>query len=147
MEWQNASATTLASTTPLAASRVQVKPSSVRTVVAPSRRLQKARMRLAENGPELNIEPTGAHFYMSGLGYTHPTWGHGRDHGEFETAYDVIDAADVDDSAPGQIHIQALARATLTDNGKTHSGVGVLEQFLIGPHAPSGFTGMLDGAP
>lgn len=112
-----------------------------------SRRLQKTRVRLAENGPELTIEPTGAHFYMSGLGYTHPTWGHGRDHGEFETAYDVIDTTALDDSAPGQIHIQALARATLTEGGKSYSGAGVLEQFLIGPHAPSGFTSMLDSAP
>ncbi len=94
----------------------------------------------------LRVEPTGAHFYMSGLGYTHPTWGHGRDHGEFETAYDVIDTTSIDDAAPGQLHIQALARATLTDNGE-HQGAGVLEQFLIGPHAPSGFKSMLDGAP
>jgi hypothetical protein len=84
---------------------------------------------------------------MSGLGYTHPTWGHGRDHGAFETAYDVIDVGAIDDNAPGQLHIQALARATLEDGGKAYEGAGVLEQFLIGPHAPSGFTSMLDGAP
>ena len=56
---------------------------------AGSRRLQRADIAL---GPDasLRIEPTGQHFYMSGLGYTHPTWGHGRDHGEFETAYDVV---------------------------------------------------------
>ena len=84
---------------------------------------------------------------MSGLGYTHPTWGHGRDHGDFETAYDVIDASTVEDGAPGQLHIQALARATLRTNGAEHKGAGVLEQFLIGPHAPSGFKSVLDGAP
>lgn len=112
-----------------------------------SRRVQTAEVLLAPDGPALRIEPTGAHFYMSGLGYTHPTWGHGRDHGALETAYDVIDAATVDDNAPGQLHIQALARATLIDGGKAHAGAGVLEQFLIGPHAPSGFTSFLDGAP
>jgi hypothetical protein len=84
---------------------------------------------------------------MSGLGYMHPTWGHGRDHGEFETACDVIDTTTVDDAAPGQLHIQALARATLRDGGGEVSGAGVLEQLLIGPHAPSGFTSMLDPAP
>ncbi len=113
-----------------------------------SRRLKEVRVRFAdERGPSLNITPTGAHFYMSGLGYTHPTWGHGRDHGEFETAYDVIDTSSVDDNAPGQLHIQALARATLEDGGKSYEGAGVLEQFLIGPHAPSGFKSVLDGAP
>lgn len=110
-----------------------------------SRRLERANIALGD-GASLNIEPTGQHFYMSGLGYTHPTWGHGRDHGDFETACDVIDAT-IDDSAPGQLHIQALARATLRTGGAEHKGAGVLEQFLIGPHAPSGFKSVLDGAP
>lgn len=111
-----------------------------------SRRLVSADIALSE-AVRLRIEPTGAHFYMSGLGYTHPTWGHGSDHGALETAYDVIDATNVDDNAPGQLHIQALARATLEDHNETRDGVGVLEQFLIGPHAPSGFKSTLDGAP
>jgi hypothetical protein len=25
-------------------------------------------------------------------------------------------------------------------------GIGVLEQLIVGPHAPSAFTGLLDGA-
>ena len=29
-------------------------------------------------------------FYMSGLGYMHPDWGHGLDHGGLEVAHDVI---------------------------------------------------------
>lgn len=99
------------------------------------------------DGPSMRIEPTGAHFYMSGLGYMHPVWGHGRDHGELEIAYDVIDTTSIDDNAPGQLHIQALARATLHDSGQTLEGVGVLEQLLVGPHAPSGFTSILDSAP
>ena len=45
------------------------------------------------------------------------------------------------------MHIQALARATLVDHGKRIAGAGVLEQLLIGPHAPSGFKSMLDPAP
>ena len=111
-----------------------------------TRRIAAADIALGDN-TKLSIESTGVHFYMSGLGYMHPTWGHGRDHGEFETAYDVIDTASIDDAAPGQMHIQALARATLTDHGKRITGAGVLEQLLIGPHAPSGFTSMLDPAP
>lgn len=111
-----------------------------------SRRLERANIALGD-GASLSIEPTGQHFYMSGLGYTHPTWGHGRDHGAFETAYDVIDVSTIDDTTPGQLHIQALARATLRTGGAEHKGAGVLEQFLIGPHAPSGFKSVLDGAP
>jgi hypothetical protein len=111
-----------------------------------TRRIRAADITLGES-TTLLIEPTGANFYMSGLGYMHPTWGHGRDHGALETAHDVIDATSIDDNAPGQMHIQALARATLTDHGKTYAGAGVLEQLLIGPHAPSGFTSMLDPAP
>jgi hypothetical protein len=99
------------------------------------------------DGPSMRIVPTGANFYMSGLGYMHPVWGHGRDHGELEVACDVIDTTSIDDNAPGQLHIQALARATLQDRGQTLQGFGVLEQLLVGPHAPSGFTSMLDPAP
>ena len=113
-----------------------------------TRRLISADVSFAgADGPTMRIEPTGAHFYMSGLGYMHPVWGHGRDHGDLDIAYDVIDTTSVDDNAPGQLHIQALARATLHDRGKTLQGVGVLEQLLVGPHAPSGFTSMLDPAP
>ncbi|ANP47607.1 hypothetical protein [Candidatus Viadribacter manganicus] len=110
-----------------------------------TRRLQRANITLS-NDAALSIEPAGPKFYMSGLGYTHPTWGHGRDHGDLETAYDAIDLATIDDAAPGQLHIQALARATLHTASGEHRGHGVLEQFLIGPHAPSGFKSMLDGA-
>ena len=111
-----------------------------------TRRIVSADVSFAD-GASMRIEPTGANFYMSGLGYMHPAWGHGRDHGELEVAYDVIDMANIDDNAPGQLHIQALARATLQDGDQTLQGAGVLEQLLIGPHAPSGLTSMLDPAP
>ncbi len=111
-----------------------------------ARRLSEARVTL-DAARTLAIKPTGAHFCMSGLGYTHPTWGHGRDHGDLEVAHDVIDTTSLVDNAPGQMHIQALARATLSDSDQHFEGVGVLEQFIIGPHAPSGFKSMLDGAP
>jgi hypothetical protein len=110
-----------------------------------TRRLQSAEVALSPGGPVLKIAPTGANFYMNGLGYTHPTWGHGRDHGELEIAADTL--ADVDDALPGNLHIQALARATLSDHGANFDGFGVLEQFIMGPHAPSGFRSVLDTAP
>jgi hypothetical protein len=84
---------------------------------------------------------------MSGLGYTHPKWGHGRDHGEGEVAYDELLLADLNDAAPEHLHVQALARAVLTENGPERQGFGVLEQLLVGPHAPSRLTALFDGAP
>lgn len=115
--------------------------------VSGTRRLARATARLAENGPSLHIQPMGKTFYMSGLGYTHPVWGHGRDHGELETAYDALDIATLNDNAPEHMHIQAISRATLDDGRTKCEGVGVLEQLLIGAHAPSGFKSLLDPAP
>lgn len=112
-----------------------------------SRRVGEARVIMSAGSDlTLTIRPTGAKFYMSGLGYTHPVWGHGRDHGVLKVACDDIDVGAIDDMAIGQIHIQALATAVLEGNGMRQQGQGVLEQLLIGPHAPSGLTGVLDGA-
>ena len=45
------------------------------------------------------------------------------------------------------LHVQAFSRAVLTGpNGFERSGYGVLEQLIIGPHKPSGFTALIDGA-
>ena len=83
-------------------------------------------------------------FYMHGIGYTHPTWGHGMWVGESESAYDAFSLAEVDDAAPQNLHVQTLVRAERDDGAQ---GMGILEQLVIGPHAPSGFTGLLDPAP
>ena len=39
------------------------------------------------------------------------------------------------------IHVQALCRA----RWGTRTGWGVVEQLAIGPHAPSGLRGLVDG--
>jgi hypothetical protein len=86
-------------------------------------------------------------FYMSGLGYTHPVWGHGRYHGELEVAYDAFDTAGVNESEFHFLHVQAFSQAHLTGpDGLERKGCGVLEQLIIGPHKPSGFASLLDGA-
>ena len=109
-----------------------------------TRRLDSLEVMFSPSGPNFQITPSGANFYMNGLGYTHPTWGHGRDHGDLETAYDILENAD--DAIPGNLHIQALARAQLAIDGRKLEGFGVLEQFIIGPHEPSGFRSVLDAA-
>ena len=40
------------------------------------------------------------------------------------------------------LHVQGLMKATSGDN----EGIGVLEQIIVGPWAPGGFTQMLDPA-
>ena len=83
---------------------------------------------------------TGEHFYMSGLGYFHPNWGHGRDQGQLLVEYDVIDSNGVDESDPLWWHIQALSTAELELSGKTYQGVGLVEQMFIGAHEPTGMS-------
>jgi len=82
-------------------------------------------------------------FQMLGLGYLHPEWGHGLWKGEEAVGAESWAVADLDPLAPQHLHVQQLVRARLGDR----VGVGVLEQLVIGPHAPSGFTDLLDGAP
>ncbi|MFO7963420.1 MAG: hypothetical protein R6U50_05815 [Desulfobacterales bacterium] len=82
------------------------------------------------------------HFYMSGIGYGHPEWGHGMNKGELATAYDFLELSAVDESDPINLHIQAVSEFQMGEK----TGRGVLEQLIIGPHAPSGFKDILDMA-
>ena len=81
-------------------------------------------------------------FVMSGVGYRHPVWGHGRWVGDDVSTRDEIVFADVDPLDPLMIHVQALSRARWGDR----EGVGVVEQLIVGPHEPTGLTGVIDGA-
>ena len=91
---------------------------------------------------KLTLEPL-FHFYMSGIGYTHPEWGHGMNKGPLAVGYDTIDLATVDEANPLYLHIQAISRVTMGEK----VGMGALEQLIIGPHAPSGFKDLMDMAP
>ena len=44
--------------------------------------------------------------------------------------------------SPDNIHVQQVMKAS----DGTRTGIGALEQIVIGPYAPAGFTGLLDGA-
>jgi hypothetical protein len=117
---------------------------------AGSRRVREARGELAAD-TSIRLSPVNGggsnargHFYMSGLGYTHPTWGHGMDHGELEVAHDSIDLTTINDNDPSYMHIQAIADAVLVHEGQEIRGRGVVEQLFIGPHAPSGLNGLFD---
>jgi hypothetical protein len=118
---------------------------SALTFAPGTRHAQRARIELRKDAETATIdfEPHW-HFYMRGLGYGHPDWGHGTYHGDLDVGFDSFALADMAPADPGSLHIQAFGSATLEDASGTQSGVGVLEQLIIGPHAPSGFTDILD---
>lgn len=93
----------------------------------------------------ITLEPL-LHFQMSGIGYGHRTWGHGRWVDELAVTGESWAVSEIDPMHPGNIHIQSLVRATLENGSGTHLGIGVLEQLVIGPHEPSGFREALDPA-
>jgi hypothetical protein len=80
-------------------------------------------------------------FRMRGIGYNHPSFSHGSNHGPLEVGGESIPLADFQPLDPSSVHIQSLCRVTFG----SRSGVGVLEQLAFGPHRPSGFTGLFDG--
>lgn len=89
----------------------------------------------------LALEPI-LHFQMLGIGYLHPEWGHGMWKGPEAVGGESWSLADCAPLDPRHLHVQTLCRARLG----AREGVGVLEQLVIGPHAPSGFTSLFDGA-
>ena len=90
---------------------------------------------------EVSYEPFLT-FQMSGIGYRHPVWNHGCWVGDDESTRDEIVLAEVNPLDPLMLHVQALARATWGER----TGIGVVEQLVIGPHEPTGLTGIIDGA-
>lgn len=95
----------------------------------------------AKSGEEHRIELEPLYnFYMLGIGYGHPTWGHGMYVGENVVSGESWNLADIDPAIPTNLHIQAVCKARLG----ARRGIGILEQLIIGPHAPSGFEQFLD---
>jgi hypothetical protein len=80
-------------------------------------------------------------FRMSGVGYTHPTWGHGRWHDELVVAGEEVATDAIDDTDLHHLHVQQVMRATWGDR----TGLGVLEQIVLGPHHTRGLRGFNDG--
>jgi hypothetical protein len=84
-------------------------------------------------------------FFMLGLGYGHPKWGHGVAQGPLVVEREDLDLAKADPHLPHQLHVQALCKVTYADGeGRESVGRGVLEQLALGPHKIHGLTGILD---
>jgi hypothetical protein len=80
-------------------------------------------------------------FRMRGIGYNHPQFSHGSNHGELEVGGESIKLDEFNPQDPSSIHIQTLCKVRMG----AKQGVGVLEQLAFGPHAPTGLTGLVDG--
>ena len=109
-----------------------------------TRRAEAAELTLRPHDAEpvtVELEPL-LDFQMLGIGYLHPEWGHGAWKGEEAVGVESWRLADLDLLAPQHLHVQQLVRARMGDR----TGTGVLEQLVIGPHRPSGFVDLLDGA-
>ncbi len=89
-------------------------------------------------------------FYMAGLGYLHPEWGHGVWRGELDVGGErwsvPVPGASSTNLDPTYIHIQSIVTATTSGALGEHQGSGILEQLAIGRHDPTGLTGIFDPA-
>ncbi|WP_068180018.1 hypothetical protein [Mycobacterium sp. UM_CSW] len=108
-----------------------------------TREMKRAQLRFedpVEGQVTIELEKHFA-FRMRGIGYAHPYWAHGTLHGALEVGRESLPLHDVDPVDFSSLHVQNVVTATMGDR----TGIGVLEQMHIGPHGPSGLTGLLDG--
>jgi hypothetical protein len=109
-----------------------------------TRHARRAEIVLRTATAEHHVElQTIYNFYMQGIGYGHPKWGHGLYVGPDASAYESFKLSEVDQSQPLFQHIEAVCRAKL--DGR--DGMGILEMLIIGPHEKSGFKQILDMHP
>jgi hypothetical protein len=109
-----------------------------------TRRSRSARLELtthAGKSVQIELEPQLT-FQMLGLGYLNPEWGHGHWKGAEAFGAESWKPAELAPLDPRHIHVQQLCRA----RWEGREGIGVLEQLVIGPHQPSGFKSLFDGA-
>jgi len=111
-----------------------------------TRHAERARITMTEPDGDVRIELTPRQtFFMKGIGYGHPQWSHGLYHGELETGFETYELDALSAADPTHFHIQAICDAVLEQPGSApRHGKGVLEQLVIGPYEPYGFTGLAD---
>lgn len=89
----------------------------------------------------IRLEPL-ATFHLAGLGFGHPTWGHGSWHGEEDATVLRWRPDELDPADPAFLHVLQVVAA----RWGSRSGTGVLEQLAIGNHDPTGLSGLFDPA-
>jgi hypothetical protein len=109
------------------------------------RRSRQADLSFRRQGREglerINLNPLLT-FRMSGAGYGHPGWSHGRWHDELAVGGEDFAVGDLDNTEFRNLHVQQVMRASWADR----VGLGVLEQLVIGPHRARRLRGLADGA-
>ena len=95
----------------------------------------------AGNRYDIEMEPV-LRFQLIGLGYSHPTWGHGVWQGELEMAREEWDLSAIDPLGYEFIHVHHMVRARMGER----EGIGTLENIVVGRHERSGFRDLFDGA-
>lgn len=112
--------------------------------IAGSRCPSAARIEMIAPGGEtlsLELEPM-LRFYLLGLGYTHPEWGHGFWKGEELIERESWSLDDIDLLDYKHVHVHNICRVRMGER----RGVATLETLVFGRHDPSGFKELLDGA-
>jgi hypothetical protein len=107
-----------------------------------TRRLKYAEidMRLDDGRQEtVKIQPL-VDFQMTAIGYVHPEWGHGLWKGDLLVEGEEWTVADLNPLEFKHLHCEQVCRIQWGDE----EAVGVLEQFIIGEHKPTPFTGFVD---
>lgn len=131
-----------------AASIVEIKSGHMDLDFQPrTRHARSARLTLAPEGaPAMEISFTPiSRFQMRGIGYFHPRWRHGELKGELVIEREDIVLDSLDLLSPENLHIQAISRVELRQEGQAPlQGIGILEQLIAGPYKPYGFTAMAD---
>lgn len=113
-----------------------------------TRHMQNFQLRYQFGNAQATLDFTPlVHFQMLGLGYGHPEWGHGMWKGESAQGAEEWDLPISTPLSPTHLHVQTLCRVAMKDtDGTQHDGMGILETLVIGPHQPSNFVSILDGA-
>jgi len=78
-------------------------------------------------------------YRMKGIGYSHPEWGHGQWKDEVAVGSEQWRVDEVDDTAFENQHVQHLMKVRMGDR----TGIGVLEQNILGPYEPYGLEGVI----
>ena len=108
-----------------------------------TRRIKHAMMAYRRRSGELlevDYEPL-VYFQMAGLGYAHPSWGHGCWKGDYAIGDETWKLDELDSTQPHLFHVQQVCTVTLNGSQK---GCGILEHAAFGPHEPSGFKDRYD---
>jgi hypothetical protein len=98
------------------------------------------------DGRPYRIEVEAARrFYLSGLGYMNPEWGHGLNKGPLAIGYDEIHPGDMAEYGLINAHAEAFARIKLIEpDGSVVHGIGTFESLSMGRYAPWGVTGLVE---